>query len=278
MRSPLGSLVVICCVLLPSARALADDDKPGTDTGAQPVPRSSDGEAQPRTPRNKSDSMLGGPGESCTARSDCQQGLKCFETVCTDENEGASCRSRSDCGGRIACIDNVCTSERGSGGGAGGGRRGTERDAFTGTHGFFGISVLEGPYLGGGLGNAFCFSLRGGVLFGHGEFAAEISPMTQVFSPGGPAFQTNATIGGHVPLSNRVSWPLRFGVGIVAAGKITYNDSVFMQLRADLIGVSAKWGGFLLDFTLPSYRFYIFPGDGGMGMAWISGVSASFAP
>lgn len=53
----------------------------------------------------------GGPGESCRARSDCADGLKCLQQLCVDENEGVSCQSRGDCGGRLACIDKVCSSQ-----------------------------------------------------------------------------------------------------------------------------------------------------------------------
>lgn len=50
---------------------------------------------------------LGGPGESCRARSDCKHGLKCLANVCTDEHQGETCGATSECG-TLKCIDNRC--------------------------------------------------------------------------------------------------------------------------------------------------------------------------
>lgn len=51
---------------------------------------------------------LGGPGESCRARSDCKPGLKCLDNKCLDEHEGLSCTSTPECGTELKCINNVC--------------------------------------------------------------------------------------------------------------------------------------------------------------------------
>jgi hypothetical protein len=53
------------------------------------------------------DSDLGGPGESCRARSDCKHGLKCLANVCADEHEGESCQATPECG-TLKCIANKC--------------------------------------------------------------------------------------------------------------------------------------------------------------------------
>jgi len=53
------------------------------------------------------ESDLGGPGESCRARSDCKHGLKCVANVCADEHDGQSCEATSDCG-TLKCIGNRC--------------------------------------------------------------------------------------------------------------------------------------------------------------------------
>jgi hypothetical protein len=53
------------------------------------------------------DSDLGGPGESCRARSDCNHGLKCIDNKCADEHEGESCQATPECG-TLKCIDNKC--------------------------------------------------------------------------------------------------------------------------------------------------------------------------
>lgn len=52
---------------------------------------------------------LGDVGESCRARSDCAEGLKCVDKTCRDQFEGTSCESRRDCGPRLGCFANVCS-------------------------------------------------------------------------------------------------------------------------------------------------------------------------
>jgi hypothetical protein len=54
---------------------------------------------------------LGGPGESCRARSDCRRGLACRSSVCvTTDREGAACGATRECGGGgLRCIQQVCT-------------------------------------------------------------------------------------------------------------------------------------------------------------------------
>lgn len=78
------------------------------------------------------DEAVGGPGESCAARSDCEQGLRCVAQVCraeadltedagtppTSGREGASCGARPDCAPGLSCVANVCqpTASGGTGG------------------------------------------------------------------------------------------------------------------------------------------------------------------
>ncbi|MEQ9320158.1 MAG: hypothetical protein RIF41_13420, partial [Polyangiaceae bacterium] len=61
----------------------------GGIASAQPAP------AQPAVP---APSLRGELGESCRARADCQDGLKCMEQVCVDPMEGQTCGARADCG------------------------------------------------------------------------------------------------------------------------------------------------------------------------------------
>lgn len=58
---------------------------------------------------------LGGAGESCTSRADCQAGLSCVRNVCSNSDagvvlggEGETCRARSDCQEGLSCFDSVC--------------------------------------------------------------------------------------------------------------------------------------------------------------------------
>jgi hypothetical protein len=61
------------------------------------------------TPVDPAAAALGEVGESCRARSDCTDGLKCVDNVCRDAFEGVTCESRRDCGARLGCFRNVCT-------------------------------------------------------------------------------------------------------------------------------------------------------------------------
>ncbi|MCA9625520.1 MAG: hypothetical protein KC731_41145, partial [Myxococcales bacterium] len=64
--------------------------------------------ASAQAPQPLDESMLGEAGESCRARADCKQGLKCIDNVCVDPREGETCGATSDCGGWLRCIDKVC--------------------------------------------------------------------------------------------------------------------------------------------------------------------------
>jgi hypothetical protein len=67
---------------------------------------------------------VGGEGESCTSRADCQSGLQCIGNVCLRSappeedagpppvrlsQEGETCGARSDCEPGLACIAGVCS-------------------------------------------------------------------------------------------------------------------------------------------------------------------------
>ncbi|NUO48776.1 MAG: hypothetical protein HOV80_07965 [Polyangiaceae bacterium] len=85
-----------------------------TRPGALPSQGSADPGAAP-TDTHPHDLQLGEAGESCRARSDCADGLKCLEHVCRDAFEGARCESRRDCGTTLGCFRNVCsTAEKAS--------------------------------------------------------------------------------------------------------------------------------------------------------------------
>ncbi|HEY1958148.1 MAG TPA: hypothetical protein VGH28_21155 [Polyangiaceae bacterium] len=54
-----------------------------------------------------SEDNLGGPGETCRARSDCKHGLKCISATCVDDHEGQTCEATSECG-TLKCINRRC--------------------------------------------------------------------------------------------------------------------------------------------------------------------------
>jgi hypothetical protein len=183
-------------------------------------------------------SSVGGPGESCRARSDCKAGLKCVQQTCVDEHEGQSCGATSDCGGELKCIKNKCTSGASSGGGGsgggggggsggggsgggGGGGGGGGSDAgvqewmrfkLEGLHPFVGLTWAGGPAVPGVTGNlaggfnfadgAFLFGLNGGLFIDKHQLLFEISPFTFVFDARarGPAFQMNGNYAYFIPL------------------------------------------------------------------------------
>jgi hypothetical protein len=260
-----GALVLSALAVSPAALA---DDAPPPQVGAPTGP------AAPAA--SPGDANLGGPGESCRARSDCRTGLKCVQSTCVDEREGTTCGATADCGGELKCVDKKCVSPvaksrgGGGGGGDGGGDGGSEWLAFKleGVHPFVGLTWLGGPVLGltsGGFSTSrsssgFLFGLRGGVFIDKIELAVELSPMTYFYySPTpGPAFQFNGTVGYHIPLYEgpqvQVYWPLRGGVGMFTGNT---GSNVLFQARADLVGVMIKVGHLTIDLNLPSFRYAV---------------------
>jgi hypothetical protein len=251
---------------------------------------------------------LGGPGESCKARSDCSSGLKCVANVCRDEMEGASCTSRADCGGKLACVAEKCVvpgsagpsaSDSGAGNGAagngaagngaagngaGGGDSGGKKwKGFEGLRGFGGITLGGGPTVASGLGlgtttqGGFLFGLKGGILYDRVEVGAEISPVTFLplasVSGSKPVLQVNVYAGYHIKLAGPVSWPLRGGIGLEG---VNTNDQVFFQGRADLVGISALLGPVLLDLHAPSFRLFV--NDSGAVLHFMFGIGGAILP
>jgi hypothetical protein len=215
-------------------------------------------------------SMLGGAGESCRARSDCQAGLRCIDAVCRDEREGTSCQSSMECGS-LKCIQNRCTSSTAS-------LASTDPKEeeshgwmdFTfgeGTHGFTGISMLGGP--GAlldidpaeveGVEPAWAFELYGGVLINRFELALHFSPVAYKLYDANPDTQLSArlTVGGYIPITESVSWVMRAGAGFAAVNTGLERDDVLPMLQADLIGVAIHVGHLNIEIDAPSYRVAI---------------------
>ncbi len=236
------------------------------------------GEVEAKAEVKADASMTSGPGESCRARSDCAEGLKCVEQVCRDELEGANCNSRGDCGGRgLSCVDSKCVapasqgagSESGGSGESGGkGRRGGDggRDGGdddgggdSGGNGgggdllegeLEGLRAHMGIIFGGGpthdddaSGEAIgslLFALKGGVFIDRIELGLEFAPATFVlsFDPDLPSVHLNAYGGYHIPVYKSISWPLRAGIGFTTPTFRGDAGQTVLAVRADLIGVS----------------------------------------
>ncbi len=288
----LAASVVSVFVFSISAAAFAQDAGAPQQTQTQPQV------TQPQAP-------LGGPGESCRARSDCKGDLKCVNQVCTDSHEGETCGASADCGGELKCISNKCTSVTGGGHGtkSGGGDIGSsDWMKFSATdgamHPYVGILIGGGfdtqgltGTIGGGFNTfdgAFVFALEGGVFMGNHQLSVEISPFTYIFDGKGqgPSFEALANYAYLIPLTTigdmHLYWPVRFGAGILAGGDNSY-DLAFFQLRADLIGFALHAGHAMIEFHLPSFRYALT--DKGLGtqheqlhiLDWIFGVSMGYA-
>jgi MYXO-CTERM domain-containing protein len=213
-------------------------------------------------------STVGGPGESCRARSDCAEGLRCVDQVCHDDMEGATCATRPDCGGRLVCVDQICVIPGQS-------PKKTQPPTveqpepssppkeLEGIRPHIGLMLGGGPShtddLDGPVVGSLLFAIKGGVFFDRVELGLEFAPATFVVEfddfQNLTTVELNAYVGYHIPVAGPVSWPLRFGVGFThfapAGGA---SDDIFLEGRADLVGLSVLLDPVLLDFYVPSFR------------------------
>jgi len=206
---------------------------------------------------------LGGPGESCRARSDCEEPLRCIEQTCvepetTPEPEADAESSEATEGGGTRWLD----------------------FELGGIHPFFGITVapgMTGYWQNWGnlpVESAFLFALRAGVLFDTTELSVELAPATWVWRSGEkPMLTLNVAIGGLLRLTRNLYWPLRFGLGFAAVN--TPTDEVYMQGRLELVGLAYQLGHVIIEMSLPSIRFSSEFEHIGI-WAWLFNVSFSY--
>lgn len=240
---------------------------------------------------------LGGAGESCTARSDCQDGLKCIAQTCQTEGSasggasGGSSASGAAGGSGSGGSGSGGRSSGGGGGDGGGGRSGGggSDDLLDGE--LEGLRAHMGIIFGGGpshlddppdiVQGSLLFALKGGILIDRFEVGLEFAPATYVisFNPDLPSVHLNAYGGYHIPLYKSISWPLRLGIGFTTP---TFNGEAgdtLLALRADLIGVSVLLADqFLLDVHLPSWRINVDTQNDGALFSYIFAIGASWAP
>lgn len=247
-------------------------------------------------PPEAASANLGGVGESCRARADCEQGLRCIANVCRDPLEGTACGASAECGPHLRCYQQVCQSSLGAYaplGGMGASERPEEpvdeRTSIDGVHGFIGASVMVGPALTPYLQGVFHFALRAGLYVGNHELAIEVSPFTSVYHFDLPVFQLNVSYGYLIPMVRGTNaalyWPLRLGVGFITGNT---NGNVYVEARGDVLGLALQVGQVMIDFHLPSFRFAWTPGFVGYDYAyyytigssvlldWYGGVSVSY--
>ena len=257
----------------------------------------------------------GGPGESCRARSDCGEGLKCMANVCKDEHEGTSCAASSDCGGKLSCVSNTCVvpgqappasggsssgtdgssggsssggSSSSSGGSSGRDTAGSEDNFIDGWKGFSGLRpevgmVLEGGPLigvgGGGSGTtgSFLFALKGGLLIDRLELLLELSPVTWLPAAAAPAFPA-FQVNAAVGYYIPITRGLSYPIrGGLGMGAYTAGGSALMEFRADLVGLAALVGPALIELNLPSLRVFT-EFDQGAAIVLLFGVQAAILP
>jgi hypothetical protein len=151
---------------------------------------------------------LGKSGESCQSHTDCGAGLRCFNNVCTPEDQGMSdsgsdgapvvrsqkgesCAARTDCVLGLFCINNVCVESMG---GADGGQTGV---------GERGESCRSRADCAAGLAciNLVCSKADFGITPSSRECAVIACQMAEdccpkVFSPSCPAWETYCADGG----------------------------------------------------------------------------------
>lgn len=106
---------------------------------------------------------------------------------------------------------------------------------------------------------AVYFALKGGVMLEVVEFSVEWAPSTYIPAVGGDDAIIDSgdwigsllgNFGFHIPLTERVYWPLRVGAGVIPAG-----GRYDFQGRIDLVSLSIKTRYLLLEAALPSVRY-----------------------
>lgn len=201
--------------------------------------------------------QAGDVGESCRARVDCRQGLRCVQNICREPV--VACRQDADCGIGMVCQAGRCQEVA-----LGATRKGGGWSDFTlgGTHFFGGVTFapgMTGFWDYGGpveVHAGFMFALRLGMLFDRTELALELAPKTWIwdFDQDLSSLSFNVSIGGLVSVARQTYWPLRFGLGLTH-GDLPLEE-VYMQGRLDLIGLAFNYGHLLFEISLPSTRFH----------------------
>lgn len=232
------------------------------------------------------ETSLGGAGESCRARLDCENGLRCVNRVCVEAPNATGqpqpCQSTANCG-ELRCVEGRCVNPF---------RMARNAAATSNWRWFVGLVLLGGPAFGGVISGfsrwdrAAQPSLVGAIRVGaiideRHELAIELSPFSYAYYQPmpGPTFQVNATYGYRIPLvtspSVTVDWPFRFGAGFFTGNT---GGDVYAQLRADLLGVSIRRGDFMIDLYAPSFRYAITSvgGETANVLSWESGVGVSY--
>ena len=180
----------------------------------------------------------GGIGDTCDARADCNEGLRCFKNRCVDRE---AFRSAS--------------------------RDPYSRDV---TRPYVGMSFgAMVPVIWNNVGEGASFAVSVGALIaGHVQLQLEASPSTTVLTnltqQALPLVDVVGTAGYLVPISDMVSWIIRGGVG----GGIVYSTqggvvAGLVEFRLDTLGVAIRTSRHLVvEFNASSLRLMFVPSSG----------------
>lgn len=154
-----------------------------------------------------------------------------------------------------------------------------------GIHGFVGMSMVGGP---AGLleteeGNfdfiepSWAWEINGSVFFDRFELGLHLSPVTYKMHDLIPKTQLSMllSVGGYIPLTDMVSWPMRFGAGFVTVDPPT-EAAVQPQLQADLVGVAVHVGHVNFEIEAPSFRTVLLLDGDVVLMGWHFGLKTGY--
>lgn len=306
MNNKVAVLAAACGLLFTSVAVADEDDNPDWSKQQQQAAGSSGlGESC----RRKTDCKEGlkcvrrvctdpHEGETCGATADCGGGeLKCINDKCTPPNAPAGASGKPKPPPEGGNKDGGDEGDNAKPAAAASGDWMKFRLDDGQTHPFIGITGLLGGFgiaaldLGAGVNfgpvtPAILFALKAGVIVGgHHELGVELTPFFTAnvgpVPPGanGTVFEMNVSYGYLIPVTDHVSWPLRLGVGIMAGPSPNAGDNAFFEVRADLVGVQVNVGHLLVDFHLPSFRYFVTSANGQTVqiLNWLFGVSLGYA-
>ncbi len=204
-------------------------------------------------------------GAQCTSNADCRGGRVCRDGRCANP----ACTKDTDCAGNLVCMNGACvvpsrgapppTAAQGQPPPPANAQQGAHKP-WRGTHGFVGGVLGVGPALIAGHGwktqvdGTVLGALRAGVFFGHFELSVELAPVTWLpfFDAKHSVLSVSGTIGGVIPLTDRLFWPIRIRFGLVAVN----TPDIMTLVGGDLLGLGYRFkNNWTLEVALPSFRY-----------------------
>lgn len=224
------------------------------------------------------DARLGGNGESCRARTDCQQGLVCIGGTCQWEGTGSVCEATADCKQPLVCMGQRCTDPNApppapaygqpaygqtqyqpapqypaypQGAQPGAYAPPAEKGPFDGTRFIIGAGFSGGPdwIWGGGFAGRTgfgMFDIKLGGLFERREISFVYAPV--MYFPG-VAHSIRLETANYHKLGGDVYWPIRTSIGGVFG-----NGGGAMLVGLDFLSFGMAAGPALFELNLAKIR------------------------